>query len=448
MGYSGKWNATDQIAARALDQGFVDRFGSLDTSDGGKSHRYSLSGDYQQKLWGGQLQTIAYGIKYYLDLYSNFTYYLNDPIHGDQINQHDDRKIAGWNGSWTRRDQLFGLPMRNTVGWDIRYDDIDPVGLYNTQRRGRLATVRQDHVKESSGALYAENETHWTERLRTITGFRGDRYHFNVDSTLAENSGSRSAGQGSPKLSIIAGPWQKTEYFLNFGEGFHSNDGRGTTTRIDPSTGDRVDRVTPLVRAKGAELGVRSEYVSNLQSSLAFWYLHLDSELVFAGDAGATVPGRPSKRTGVEWSNHYAPTKWLLMDLDLAWTRARFTDDDPVGNHIPEALQATAAGGITVHDIGPWTASLFGRYFGPRSLIEDNSVKSKSTTLFNTQVTYKVSDKLRLRLDVFIIFDHKADDIAYYYTSRLPAEPVDGVNDIHFHPVESRSFRLAALLSF
>jgi outer membrane receptor protein involved in Fe transport len=136
------------------------------------------------------------------------------------------------------------------------------------------------------------------------------------------------------------------------------------------------------------------------------------------------------------------------MDLDLAWTRARFTDDDPVGNHIPEALQATAAGGITVHDIGPWTASLFGRYFGPRSLIEDNSVKSKSTTLFNTQVTYKVSDKLRLRLDVFNIFDHKADDIAYYYTSRLPGEPVDGVNDIHLHPVESRSFRLAALLSF
>ena len=129
-------------------------------------------------------------------------------------------------------------------------------------------------------------------------------------------------------------------------------------------------------------------------------------------------------------------------------TRAPGSDNDPLGNHIPEALQATAEAGITERKLGPWTTSLFGRYFGPRSLLEDNSVKSTSTTLFNAQTTYEVNKQLRLRFDVFNIFDRKADDITYYYRSRLPGEPADGVNDIHFHPVERRSLRVATLIKF
>ncbi len=449
MAYSGKWNASDQIAARAVDQGLIDRFGSLDPSDGGKSSRTSLSGDFQKSLWGGQLQSTVYGIKYYLDLYSNFTYFLDDPVHGDQINQHDERKIYGWNGSWTRADKLFGVEMHNSLGWDIRYDDVNPVGLYHTEKRQLINIVRQDKVKEASAGVYVENEIHWNDWLRSVAGLRADRYQFRVDDLLIpQNSGSRSAGQGSPKLSLIFGPWAKTEYFLNFGEGFHSNDGRGTTTRIDPNTGDRVDSVTPLVRAKGAEIGVRTEFIPNLQSSLALWSLHLDSELVLDADAGTNVPGRPSQRTGVEWSNHYRPLKWLLLDLDLAYTHARFTDSDPVGNHIPEALQAAVAAGVTVHDLGPWTASLFGRYFGPRPLIEDASVKSQSTILFNAQATYQAGKQLKFRFDVFNMFDRRDNDIAYYYASRLPGEPAAGINDIHFHPTESRAFRVAALYAF
>jgi outer membrane receptor protein involved in Fe transport len=448
MAYSGQWNSIDQIPLRAVDEGLIDRFGAIDPTDGGQTHRYSLSADYERTLWGGLLASTAYAIKYDLALYSNFTYFLNDPVHGDQFNQHDNRRIYGWNGNWSRSDRVSGFDMRNTVGWDIRYDDIDPVGLYDTEDKQRLSTVREDRVKEGSVAIYAENETHWTESFRSLAGLRLDRYHFNVDSNLPENSGSRSAGIGSPKLSLIAGPWNKTEYFLNYGEGFHSNDGRGTTTHVDPSTGDPVDPVTPLVRAIGTEIGVRSEIIPGLQTSLALWYLHLNSELVFEGDTGTDTPGRASKRVGIEWSNHYLPTKYLLLDLDLAYTRARFTDDDPVGNYIPEALQAVAAGGITVRNLGPWTASIFGRYFGPRPLIEDNSVKSHSTTLFNAQATYDVGKQLRLRLDVFNLFNRNADDITYYYTSRLPGEPAEGVNDIHFHPVESRTFRLAALINF
>ena len=271
MGYSGKWNSTDQIAQRAVNEGLIDRLGAIDPSDGGRTYRYSLSGDYQKQLAGGQLQTTACAIRYYLKLYSNFTYYLDDPVNGDQFNQYDNRKILGWNGSWTRPDKFFGLDMRNTLGWDLRQDRLDPVAIYNTVQRQRVSTKREDRVRETGYALYAENQTQWTDWLRTVAGIRADRYDFEVDSDIAENSGSRSAGIGSPKLSVIFGPWQKTEYFVNFGEGFHSNDGRGTTTDVDPGTGDAVNPVTPLVRAKGAELGIRTEVIPNLQSSLSFW---------------------------------------------------------------------------------------------------------------------------------------------------------------------------------
>ena len=448
MAYTGRWNATDQIARRAVEDGSLSRFGAIDPSDGGRSSRYSLSADYEQALAGGRLQTNAYAIRYYLSLYSNFTYFLDHPDGGDQFNQIDDRKIYGWNGKWSRNDALFGKQMQNTLGWEIRQDRIEPVGLYDTTQRVRTATTREDNVRETSYAFYAENQTQWSEWFRSIAGIRADTYRFRVASDLPENSGTRTASLGSPKLSLIFGPWQKTELFINGGYGFHSNDARGTTARLDPKTGEPVDSVTPLVRTKGGEVGARTELIPGLQSSLALWYLKFDSELVFVGDAGTTEAGRPSKRYGVEWSNRYQPVRWMLLDLDLAWTRARFADSDPVGNFIPNALRGTAAGGITVRDLGPWTASIFGRYFGPRPLIEDNSVRSGSTTLFNAQATYNLSKSVSLRFDVFNIFDRQSDDITYYYTSRLPGEPLEGVNDVHFHPTESRAYRVGILYRF
>jgi outer membrane receptor protein involved in Fe transport len=338
--------------------------------------------------------------------------------------------------------------MTNTVGWNLRDDHVSPSGLYHTEDRHRLSTTLEDTVRETRAALYVENRVEWTPWLRTIAGLRAERTSFSVGSNIVENSGSGAAAIALPKLSVILGPWRRTEFFVNAGEGYHSNDVRGATERIDPSTRDGVDPVTPLVRAVGGELGIRTERIPRLQSSLSLWYLHLASELVFDGDAGTTTPGRPSRRLGVEWSSHYAASRWLLVDLDVATTSARFTDDAAVGNHIPEALQSTAAAGVTLHAIGPWTAALFLRYFGPRSLVESDSVRSTSTTLFNAQTTYDVSRKIRIRLDVFNLLNQKSDDIAYYYTSRLRGEPAGGITDLHFHPVESRAIRLGVVALF
>ncbi len=450
MGYDGRWNATDQIPERAYRDGSVGRWSAIDTSDAGASHRYSLSADLRRALWGGQLKTTAYGIEYYLDLYSDFTYFLDDPVHGDQINQHDDRFVLGWNGSWTKPAEWLGLPMANTIGWDVRNDRISPSGLYHTEDRVRLSTLVQDDVHETTSALYVENQMQWTSWARSIVGARVEGVGFDVASNTAANSGSGSSALFLPKASLIVRPAETLEFFLNAGEGLHSNDVRGATEHVDPASGDVVTPVTPLVRGLGSEVGARTSVVRGLESSLSFWTLTLGSELVYDGDAGTTVPGRPSRRTGVEWSNQYAPVRWLVADLDIATTRARFTDADPVGQYIPESLNATVAAGVTVRGFGrtPWTTSVFMRYFGPRALTESDSVRSPSTTLFNAQGTYQLTKRVGVRGDVFNLLNTGADDVTYYYTSRLRGEPTAGVTDLHFHPVESRSFRLGLIATF
>ena len=252
----------------------------------------------------------------------------------------------------------------------------------------------------------------------------------------------------SPKLSFILGPWAKTEYFLNWGEGFHSNDARGTTIRRDPSTDEPVDPVTPLVRARGAEVGVRSVTAPHLQTSLTLWTLSLASELVFSGDAGTTEASRPSHRYGVEFANYYSPKPWLIFDGDVSWSSAHFTDVDPVGTYIPGSVATVVSGGITLDSLHNIFGSLRLRYFGLWVLIEDDSVRSKATSLLNVEAGYKLSRHVKLVLDVFNLLDAKASDVDYFYRSRLPGEPLTGIDDLHLHPTLPRTARVNLLLAF
>ncbi len=448
MVYVGNWNATDQVPLRAVESGLIGRYGTLDPTTGGSSHRYSLSANFQHPLGGGVLSAFAYAIRYDLDLFSNFTYFLDDPQRGDQFEQRDERWVFGTGGSWSTAAKLGPFDAQAAVGWDLRQDRIDPVALYHTAARQRLDTIRQDRVNETSGAVHAQVGTAWTRWFRTVLGARFDEFWFDVTSSDPRNGGQVTAGRASPKASAVFGPWAKTEVFLNFGYGFHSNDARGVTTTVDPSTGAPVQPVTPLVQTRGYEIGARTEIIPRVQTSLALWRLDLDSELLFTGDAGTTEPSRPSRRQGIEWSTRWNPLRWLLFDLDVALSRARFTDSDPAGDHVPGAIESAVSAGATIHDLGPVSASVFMRYFGPRPLVEDNSVRSSASTIFNAQVQYRISRAWAVTLDVFNVFDAQVDDIAYDYTSRLPGEPAAGVNDIHFHPAERRAFRLGASFAF
>ncbi|WP_075791269.1 TonB-dependent receptor [Massilia putida] len=441
MAYRNRWNATDQIPLRAVESGQVGRFGNLDPTDGGDSARYSLAYGMRKRDGDGQLELNAYVLHSTLDLFSDFTYFLADPERGDQFEQSERRTMAGLDAAQSWSATLGGFEMRNKVGLQTRYDRLAPVAIHVTAARTRTATVREDQVREASAGLYAESAVRWNAWLRSAVGVRYDAYRFRIASSIAGDSGRARDHIVSPKLSLVFGPWNKTEYFVNVGRGFHSNDARGTTQTRLPDGGPSSP-VTPLVPTRGGELGVRSEAIPGLQSSLALWRLDIDSELVFVGDAGETAPSRASRRTGIEWNNHYIVRPGLLLDLDLAASRARYTRVDPAGDAIPGSLDRVASFGVTLDAPGPWLAAVELRHFGPRPLIEDGSVSSASTTLVNLRAGYRLRRNTSLSLDIFNLFDKKASDIDYYYQSRLTGEGPDGVNDIHFHPVEPRSLRL------
>ncbi len=442
MVYANRWNATDQVPQRAIDEGLIGRFGTLDPTDGGKSSRYSLSSRWTQSTANTRTKIEAYAVNSSMTLYNNFTYFLDDPVNGDQFSQTDRRTLMGLNASHLIRGRFGDIEAENLIGLQTRYDDIR-VGLHKTAQRMRLDTVREDGVRESSISVYGQNTTRWTDWFRTIVGMRGDFFHAKVDSDTPENSGGVAAGLGSPKVGVVFGPFAGTEIFLNAGMGLHSNDARGSTITVDPA-----DKVTPLqqspllVRSRGAEVGVKTSPVAGLESAVALFVLNLDSELLFVGDAGTTEASRPSRRVGVEWTNRYRVNPWLALDLDVAFTRARFTDDDPAGDFIPGAPNAVVSAGLTFGKETGWYGSAKLRYFGARPLVEDDSVRSQSSTIVNARLGYKFGNGVRIQLDAFNLFDVRTNQIEYFYTSRLPGEPLGGIDDRHVHPVEPFALRL------
>jgi len=448
MGYSANWNSSDQIPLRAVQSGLIDRFGAVDPSDGGQTNRYSLSGEWRQTDGDVSRNVNVYAIRSQLTLTSNFTYFLDNPAQGDQFTQSENRTALGatasqtWAGKWANRDVL------NTFGVQLRRDRLSPVALYSTQGRQVTAVTSQDEATVTSMAPYFSNTVKWTEWLRTVAGIRFDHQQFDVTSMLAANTGSKSDSLRSPKFSAVFGPWAQTEYFLNWGRGFHSNDARGINQTVDPKSGNPATAVTPLARTTGYEFGARTQYVPGVTTSVALWQLRQNSELLFIGDAGTTEPSRPSLRTGIEALVQYQVRSWLAFDASAGVTRARFTDVETPGNFVPNAPNAVVSAGITLENLHQWYGALRWRYFGPRPLIEDNSVSSAATSLVNARAGYAFDKRLRLQLDVFNLFNRQDHDIDYFYASRLAGEPAAGVNDIHFHPVEPRSARLTLIANF
>lgn len=444
MAYAAHWNASDQVPQGAVDSGLIGRFGTLDPTDQGRTKRFSLSYNLLHAMDDGDFKLSAYAIQSELKLVSNFTYFLDDQANGDQFEQAERRKVMGLNTSRSWNTTLAGHDSTNTVGLQLRQDRIDPVGLYAAKDGQRLSTNdRQSTVRQTSVGLFAENATRWTPWFKSVAGVRADQLHVDVSQTTNISAGKKTASIATPKLSLVFGPWDKTEYFVNHGQGFHSNDARGVVSAVDPAPA--------LVRSKGFEVGVRSELIPGLQTSLALWQLKLGSELVFVGDAGVTEAMGASRRHGIEWNNHYVATPWLLFDLDLAASQARFMatqgDAPNAGRHVPGSVNTVASAGATVSDLGPWFGHFQLRYFGPRALIEDNSQRSRSTLLAYARVGYKITKDLKLALDVFNLFDRQASDIDYYYESRV-SPTADPVSQVHFHPVEPRTFRVTLTANF
>jgi hypothetical protein len=449
MAYRVSWVSTDQIPQRAVDQGLIGRFDSLDPTAGGDSRRSSLSGEWLRVQGDTRTRLGAWLLSYSLDLNSNFTYALERPADGDQFKQTDARHALGLEFSRRTAMDLGSLPA--TVEWGAQWrQDRIRVGLHDSVARVITNTVREDKLRQTQAAAYVHSDVALSERLRGVFGLRADAMRATVDAlTLPANGGKASDSLLSPKASLIAGPYLfgqnkvKTEFFFNAGRGFHSNDARGGTARIDPKTGDPVDRVPLLVPATGIELGLRMEPLPGMQTSVALWGLKFDSELVYVGDAGATEASGASRRRGIEINNRWSPKPWLSIDADLALSHARFDN----GDRVPNSVDKVALLGVTLRELGPWSATVQWRHLGSGALIEDNSVRSIPSTTVSLRVAHRFSERLEATLDVFNLLNRKNNDIQYFYESQLPSEAA-AVADRHFHPAQPRAVHVGLRASF
>lgn len=447
LAYRARWNSTDQIPLRAIERGSLDRFGHVDPTDGGETDRASLSFDWTTRTTDSETHLNVYALTYRLNLFSNFTYFLDDPVNGDQFNQRDRRSVFGLGLTRTTALSFLNRPTTVTTGLQVRDDLIGELALRHTARRVFIDTVRSDDVHEASAGLFAQASTRWSQHVRTDLGLRGDAYYFDVTSDTPRNSGRRTATLASPKFGLVLGPWRKTEFYLNAGLGFHSNDARGTTIRVDPTDGTTpVDRVDPLVRSRGFEAGLRTSFMPGLVSTVSLWSLDLASELVFVGDAGGTEPSGATRRSGLEFANFYRAAPWLTLDADVSFTHARYRTDGPA-NRIANSIGTVVTAGLVVgHTTGPF-ASLRLRSFGAQPLTEDNSVTQPASTTLNARFGWK-NRNWEFAVSLLNALDHRSDDIAYVYLSRLKGEPAAGLEDTHLHPAEPRTLRLSITRRF
>ncbi len=441
-GYRATWNATDQVPQRAIDSGLIGRFGNIDPYLGGFTTRIGFTAGLDR----GSTRATAYATHYDFGLTSNFTYFLNDPIAGDEFQQRDRRQVYGGSLAQDFATRVAGLPLTLTVGGDTRYDRIGKVGLYSSQLGAISGTIREDRVNQFSAALYASSELRLTPRLRVALGLRGDHYGYSVKAGLPAKAGTGSDDLISPKASIAWTPSRHLELYGNYGEGFHSNDARGAAISVDPASGAPADRVPLLARARGGELGGRVEF-GRFNATATVFYLDLASELVFVGDAGSTEPNDASHRVGTELAVFWQPSTWLTFDGSAAFTRARFRGVPASQDRIPGAVENVIAAGATAEFGHGLSGSMRFRHFGSAPLIEDDSARSRPTTLVNAGLYYRVG-AAKIGIDVFNLFGSSDADITYFYPSRLPGEPAAGVDDYHLHPVEPRQMRVSMRAGF
>ncbi|MDG1857904.1 MAG: TonB-dependent receptor [Emcibacteraceae bacterium] len=438
--YHSTWMATDQIPERAVKSVQIDEMGYLDDDLGGNTTRMTLSAKAETE----NLKVQVYGQYYDFNLFSNFTYFLDDPIRGDEFEQVDNRSIWGGNVAYQDDVLLAGKEAVWTIGANVRYDNISEVGLYKTQDRIRHTMVRDDQVNELALGTFADLQVFVNEDLRISAGARIDRYSYSVNAARIENSGTGNEIAVSPKVSAAYRIHARAEIYANYGHGFHSNDVRGAAITIDSISGDPVDSVPIIAKSKGGELGVRFEPTEDINFALSGFWLDLDSELVFVGDAGTTEINDGSRRYGIEFAGFWQATQWLAFDVTAASTDAKFNLDQD--NYIPGSVRSVMAAGATITLDNGLTTSLRMRHFGSAPLVEDNSVRSMATTLVNFGAAYDF-DRYTFEFDVFNILNSNAKDISYFYPSQLSGEGSE-VEDLHYHPVEPLTFRIGAKIKY
>ncbi|WP_432711673.1 TonB-dependent receptor, partial [Pedobacter sp.] len=365
--FTSKWNASGQIPQRAVDEGLITRFGAIDSNEGGETSRSNLNVKYHKYFNSATwLESSAFYSRYKFELYSNFTFFLNDPVNGDQIRQKDNRNIAGFESLLNKKYSFKNSELTLQAGVGLRYDDVNDLELSHTlNRTTTLETSMLGNVNEANGYSFL-NASYELGKLMINPSIRVDFLNFSYSDLL--NGGEKSSQQQSilsPKLNFLYNQSKDLQFFLKLGKGFHSND----TRVVVAQQGYKI-----LPAAYGADLGVSWKPLDRLIVNAALWYLYLQQEFVYVGDEGVVEPGGRTARKGVDLGLRYQLTNWLFLNGDATYTHGRSLDDPSGENFIPLAPKFTFAGGLSVKQLGQFSGSMRSRYLASRPANEDNSI--------------------------------------------------------------------------
>lgn len=424
--FQSKWNASGQIPQRAIDEGIITRFGSIDDTEGGNTNRFNLSMDLIKNIDANtSVLSQVYLTHYNFDLYSNFTFFLNDSINGDQIRQKEGRNLYGLNSKIVKNTTIAGHETNLIGGIGLRYDDVNDVELSHTANRyTTLDTLNLGDVDESNIFAFAEMEYH-VKKWLINPGIRFDYFQFDyIDKTLDPYiNQSESASRVSPKFNIVFTPNTHMQFFAKSGMGFHSNDTRVITNNLTRDI---------LPKSVGYDLGVNLKPTKNIFLNVAYWYLHLDQEFVYVGDEAVVEPSGATERNGVDVSLRYQINSWIFADVDANYSHGRYTGEPEGENFIPLAPKLTSTGGLSFKHRTGISGSLRYRFIGDRPANEDNSVVSKGYFITDANVSY-TRNNWQIGFSVENLFNQDWKETQFATKSRLQWE-TESVEEIHFIP--------------
>lgn len=425
--FRSKWNASGQIPERAVESGMITRWGSIDPTEGGTTSRSNLNLHISSTLPSGwTLRQQAYASRYDFNLYSNFTFFAEDSVHGDQIQQTERRWLYGYQGSAGKTVQLLGSDLQVEAGLGIRLDDVGNIGLYRTEAREFLSRIQQGGIRERNGFAWLSGRWAITDRLNLYAALRGDGLQFGYEDRMEAQQQQQRLTKGilSPKIGIDYFASERFHLFLKAGTGYHSND-----TRV--VLGPNQRQVLP--RAVGADIGTTFKPTSSLLVQLAVWALDMQQEFVYVGDAGIVEPGGRSRRVGVDLSARWQVLKWLCADADLNLARPRGLTDTGEEEYIPLAPMLTSTGGLTAAWQDRLRGSIRYRLLGARPADEVGDLTATGYFLLDAALSYTLKGRHTLGLSVQNLLNTQWNEAQFATTSRLPGEPAP-VTEIHYTP--------------
>ncbi len=424
--FHSKWNASGQIPERAVNEGLISYFGAIDPNEGGTTGRSNVNAQLNTTFRNNSyLKNQLYYTAYDFELYSNFTFFDVDSINGDQIRQKEKRSLAGYNGSYTNVHYAGNAKLTSEIGMNVRYDRTNNSELSRTKdRKQLLERLKLGDIHELNTALYLDETLRLNERFSINAGLRWDDFNSSYRDKL--NNGLVSKKNTtilSPKLNFYYYPNENTSIYLTTGKGFHSND-----TRVVVQSSGRE----ALPAAYGADLGVVLKPARNLLLNVAAWYLYLEQEFVYVGDEGVVEPSGKTGRQGLDLSVRYQPVRWLFLDIDANYCRARAMDEAKGSDYIPLAPVFTSTGGLTYKSKIGLNGSWRYRYMYNRPANENKTLIAKGY-LINDVVLNYTRPKYEIGVSVQNVFNTRWKETQFDTESRLQNEP-HPISEIHFTP--------------